>query len=81
MKQEIIDELNTYIAAYEKYKDFLENKKLISKLTKVYNELLTIAENNAHSFEKFKKECELKDINTKFSAAIKLCRNELDKHM
>jgi hypothetical protein len=81
MKKEIMHELSDYIAAYEKYKDFLENKSLISSLTKVYNELLTIAERNAHSYIDFKKECSEKNIINKFNKAVIKCRKEFNKHL
>ena len=81
MKKEIIHDLSDYIAAYEKYKDSLGHKSSMNLLTKVYNELLGIAEKNAHDYEKFKKTLSKKDISIRFNKAIKKCRKEFNKHI
>ncbi|MFH0977431.1 MAG: hypothetical protein V1874_16755 [Spirochaetota bacterium] len=79
MNKKIMHVLTDYISAYEKYKDYLENKVLINRLTKVYNELLSVAEKHAHSYNDFEKECTEKKIFEKFDKAIKQCRKEFDK--
>jgi hypothetical protein len=56
MKKEIIHFLSDYITAFSNYKVSLEQKSVIENLKSVYNELLSIAENNAGSYTNFKKE-------------------------
>ena len=81
MKKEIIHDLSAYIAAYEKYKDSLGHKPSLKILAKVYNELLGIAEKNAHDYDEFNKTCLKKDIFMRFNKATKKCRKEFDKHI
>lgn len=81
MKKEIIHFLSDYITAFSNYKESLEQKSIIENLTSVYNELLSIAENNAGSYTNFKKECRETAIFDRFDSAIKKCREEFDKHI
>jgi hypothetical protein len=81
MIKEIIHDLSDYIVAYEKYKDSLEHKSSMSILTKVYNDLLGIAEKNADDYDQFKKTCLKKNIFGRFNKATKKCRKEFEKHI
>ena len=71
MNEQIITVITEYIHSYEDLKSSVADEDRLSKLTKVYHELLDIAEKNASSFEKFSKVCGKKDI-------LKRFRDELD---
>ena len=80
MNSEIMNFLSDYIIVYKRYKDSLGKKSLLKKFTKVYNELLDTAENNAEDFPHFELECKNKKILTKFDKIVKKCENEFVKH-
>ncbi len=81
MKNEIIHILSEYITVYVRYGDSIGNKSLITKLTRVYNELLDMAEKNAGNYADFIQACEKKDILGRFYKVIQKCRKEFDKHL
>jgi hypothetical protein len=56
MRKEIIHELADYVTVHEKYRESVEINSL-KKLTRVYNELLNIAEKNSDNFDTFRNTC------------------------
>lgn len=79
MKEEIMHVIADYVSAYENYKETIKDRKILSRLTSIYNQLLSIAEDNAHDYYKFMKNYEKKKIQNRFGVEIKKCRKEIDK--
>ena len=79
MNEKIMSDLSEYIAAYDRYISSVEKKSLTRKLTKVYNELLGIAEKNADDYDKFIKASMDKKINERFQTEIEKCKMIFNK--
>ena len=79
MNEKIMSDLSEYIAAYNRYISSVEKKSMTRKLTKVYNELLGIAEKNADDYDKFIKASMDKKINERFQTEIEKCKMIFNK--
>jgi hypothetical protein len=79
MNEKIMSDLSEYIAAYTRYISSVSKKSLTGKLTKVYNELLEIAEKNADDYDKFIKACRDKKIYDRFQVEIEKCKKVFNK--
>ncbi len=77
MNEKIMSDLSEYIAAYDRYISSTSKKTLTAGLTKVYKELLGIAEKNAGDYDKFMKACRGKKINERFQAEIDKCKKKM----
>jgi hypothetical protein len=69
----IILSLADYINAYEYYLDKLGNKKIMTKLTRVYNKILENGEKYSDNFDKYNNACLKKNLYQKFQD----CTNQL----
>ncbi len=79
MNSEIMNFLSNYITVYEGYRDSINRKSLLKKLTKVYNELLDVAEKYPDDFLNFELECSNKKILSRFDKIVKKCQKEFQK--
>lgn len=81
MNEKIISEVADYTTAYERYQDSIENRLLIDNLSRIYNELLDIAEENACDYDKFNKKFLDNRIHKRFRLEIEKCKKEFKKYL
>ncbi len=81
MIHQIMSDLSEYIAAYDRYNSSLNNNRLLNKLTRVYNELLGIAEKYADDYNNFQTALKKNKIEKRFKKEIKRCEKLFKKQL